>query len=422
MTLPPVADAATLRALLEAVARAADPTRVTAEFCRRTLPHAPMLRVLSIGKAGVSMARAAAAVFGDRMTDGLVVAPEAQAACFAHTRGIALPSDHPLPTERSLAAADAVERFVTEGDEPLVVLLSGGGSAMTVRPAPGIPLAALRAVADALMRAGATIDELNAVRKHLDHAKGGALALVARGRPTTVGVLSDVIGDRLDVISSGPFAPDPHTFADAHAVLRRYAVSISEVDDAIAQGLAGHRPETPKPRDPRLAAVTHEILASNASVANAAADALRGIGLRPEIRIELRGEARQWGEIAAAALHAGADAIVLGGESVVRSVPSGALGGPVQEAVLAAAQALRHATGWLVVGFATDGIDGPTDAAGAALDPALLHAVPEPAAALTSHNTHNALAAADALIRTGPTGTNLNDVLIALRTTAQPAT
>jgi hydroxypyruvate reductase len=418
--LPGVRDAGVLRAVLDAVAGAADPSRVTDAFCRRIDPTKGALRVLAVGKAGVTMARAAAGVFGDRLSAGLVVGPEAHTVGLALPRWAAMASDHPLPTERSVAAADAVARFVAAGDERLIVLISGGGSAMTVSPAPGVPLAALRAAADAMMRAGASIDELNAVRKHLDLTKGGGLALAARGRETAVGVLSDVMGDRLDVISSGPFAPDPTTFADAAAVLSRYRVCIPDVDTAIAEGLAGHRPETPKPGDARLASVTHEILASNATVARAAAASLRARGLAPEVRLELRGEAREWGGLAAEALRSGVEAIVLGGESVVRGVPPGARGGPVQEAVLTAGLALRDLPGWLVIGFATDGIDGPTDAAGAALDPMLLAAVPGAASALTGHNSHPALEAAGALIRTGPTGTNLNDVLVAIR--SRPAT
>ncbi|MEO1584606.1 MAG: DUF4147 domain-containing protein [Planctomycetota bacterium] len=423
--LPVFARDDALARALAAIAAASDPSAATAMFCRGVFPESPLVRVLSIGKAGVTMMRAGLGVMGARVSAGLVVAPEESARGFTSEArtfpgGAAgsvrvLASDHPLPTARSEAAADEALRFVAEGDEPLVVLLSGGGSAMVAKPVEGVSLEDLRGVADALMRSGATIDELNTVRKHLDRAKGGRLGVASRGRPVAVGVVSDVLGDRLDVISSGPFAADPSTLADAAAVLRRHAVRVPSVDSAIERA-AG---ETPKLGDARLSSISHTVLASNGLVARSAAESLRSDPELCEAGIELHegvaGDARSWGERVADRLRGGRGAVVLGGESVVSDVPAGSVGGPVQEAVLTAGDALRGVRGWAVLGIATDGIDGPTDAAGAVLTGRALPAAEACARAMASHDSHPLLDSAGALLRTGPTGTNLNDILIGIR-------
>ncbi|MEL6795590.1 MAG: DUF4147 domain-containing protein [Planctomycetota bacterium] len=402
--------------ILDAMRKAADPSAVTRSFCERVFLLHDHVRVLSVGKAGVTMMQAGLEVFGDRVSAGLAIAPEEQ--CVIHSpdpRVRYAPSDHPLPTERSVAAAEAMLSFVGEGDEPLVVLLSGGGSAMTAKPADGVSLDDLRAVADGLMRAGATIDELNCVRKHLDLAKGGRVGVATNGRMVAVGVMSDVLGDRLDVISSGPFVGDGSTFAEASRVLDRTRVRVPGVDAVIDRGAAGKIKETPKPADKRLAAIVHEVLASNSIVARAAADAVEGVGVETELRTGQSGEASAWSAAVAERLRAGPGAMVLGGESVVSDVPRDSEGGPVQEAVLAAGHALRDVPDWLVIGYATDGVDGPTDAAGAVLTPGMLPEARRCERALSRHRSYRALRRADALINTGPTGTNLNDVLIGIR-------
>ena len=405
-----------LQEVLAAVRAAADPSAATHAFCERVFPRQGRLRVLAIGKAGVTMMRAGLETLGDRVAAGLVVAPEAQCGLMQRDARIAvMASDHPLPTMRSVEAANAVLDFVSTGSDPLVVLLSGGGSAMVVRPVDGVSLDELRTLADGLMRAGATIDELNCVRKHLDEAKGGRIGLATGGRPVAVGVISDVLGDRLDVISSGPFVGDASTFGDAGAVLDRAGVRVSAVDRVIERGAAGAIAETPKPGDARLAAITHEVLASNASVARAAAVVAEQLGVRVELLSGQSGESRVWGARVAERLRAGTGAVVLGGESVVSGVPEGSVGGPVQEAVLAAGHALREVPGWMVIGIATDGVDGPTDAAGAWLTPERLPAAERCEAALAAHSSYALLDRAGVLIRTGPSGSNLNDVVVGIR-------
>ncbi|MEL7484224.1 MAG: DUF4147 domain-containing protein [Planctomycetota bacterium] len=402
--------------ILDTMRRAADPSAMTREFCGRVFPDDEAVRVLAVGKAGATMMRAGLDMLGSRVSAGVVIAPEEQCEVFDPVRGVrVMPSDHPLPTERSVAAAEALLSFVAEGEEPLIVLLSGGGSAMTVAPIEGVSLDDLRSIADGLMRAGATIDELNCVRKHLDLAKGGRVGLATNGRPVAVGVISDVMGDRLDVISSGPFVGDASTFAEARHVLDRTGVSVSMVNAVIEAGEGGLIEETPKPGDERLAAIMHEVLASNVIVTQAAAAEIERLGMPVEPHLAQAGEAGDWGVRVADRLKRGAGAIVLGGECVVSGVSKGSLGGPMQEAVLAAGHALRDVPGWLVIGYATDGVDGPTPAAGAVLTPESLPNAKRCAAALKAHNSFSTLAQPHALINGAPTGTNLNDVLIGIR-------
>ncbi|MEM9661563.1 MAG: DUF4147 domain-containing protein [Planctomycetota bacterium] len=402
--------------ILDAMRQAADPSAVTRSFCERIFLLHDHVRVLSVGKAGVTMMQAGLDVFDDRVSAGLAIAPEEQ--CVIHSPDARVryaPSDHPLPTERSVAAAEAMLSFVGDGDEPLVVLLSGGGSAMVTNPADGVSIDDLRSVADGLMRAGATIDELNCVRKHLDLAKGGHVGVATNGRPVMVGVISDVLGDRLDVISSGPFVGDASVFADARRVLDRWGVRVAAVDGVIGRGREGAVEETPKPGDLRLSGIRHEVLASNTIVAKAAALEIER-GITPvEVHAAQAGQAAEWGGMVAERLKTGVGAIVLGGEPVVSGVPRGSGGGPMQEAVLAAGHALHDTPGWLVIGYATDGVDGPTGAAGAVLTPESVPDAQRCEAALRSHNSFPVLADAGAILKGGPTGTNLNDVLIGIR-------
>lgn len=404
--------------ILRAIRSAADPTRATQDFCNRSLDKLGSLRVLCIGKAAVTMHCSAVACLGTRISASLVVAPEAtipEQGIDAST--VMLPSDHPFPTARSVHAAESVITFLREGDEPMVVLLSGGGSAMVSLPAEGITIDDMKSVSSTLMRAGATIHELNTVRKHLDRTKGGWLGVSGAHREIHVGVLSDVIGDRIDVISSGPFAADPSTYEDAADVLNHHAVSIAAVDRAIASGRAGLLPETPKPGDPRLDRITHAVLSSNSRVVDAASDTISSIGFS-NVRVlnSQTGSASDWARLIYDALCTGAESIILGGESTVSGVPESGKGGPVQAVVLEAAILLQACTEpWMVLGLATDGIDGPTDAAGAVLDFSCKPNLESWKSLLEQHRSYDALDAVDALIRTGPTGTNMNDIVIGLK-------
>ena len=415
-----------VHAILRAVLEAADPARAVDRSLQATPIPAGPVALLALGKAATGMAAAAIERLGPRIVGGVVVGVPEHIARF-DPAGLpirALPADHPLPTARNVTAAEVLlaEAGAVGPDTTALVLISGGGSAQLTLPAGDLTLEDIRAVTNALLRAGASIDELNAVRKHLDRLKGGQLAraLSGAGRVEAL-VLSDVLGDRLDVISSGPTAPDPTTYAQAIEVLTRRGVTPPDrVLTHLQAGAHGRVPETPKPGDPACERVRHRVIANNAAAVAAAADALRGQGWSVQTRTGVTGEAAEAGRALARDLAQGPPrSIVWGGETTVRVGDAPGVGGRNQELALAAAVALEGQDGVLVMSLGTDGVDGPTDAAGAVVTGqtagAMRRAGVDPARALARHDAHPALDAAGALLRTGPTGTNVNDITVGLR-------
>lgn len=382
--------------------------------------------VLGAGKASGVMASAAEEILGGLVAGGLVIVKDGHR---TSTRRVELAeAAHPVPDARSV---DSTVRLVEVGrtataDDLVLCLLSGGGSALLTWPAEGVTLADLQATTDVLLRSGATIHELNAVRKHLDRVKGGALARMLGPAPILTLALSDVVGDDLTVIASGPTAPDPTTFADACAVLDRlglWATVPTAVATRLRRGTGGELPDTPKPGDPVLARVHHVIVGSNAQAASAAVSRAGELGLRADVlSTAQQGEARDLG---ASLARLGRDlqsgrgplappaCLILGGETTVTVRGSGR-GGRNQEAALAAAIGLDGVPGVAVACLATDGGDGPTDAAGALVDGttvARAEARSLDAQALLERNDSYAFFSAlgDHLV-TGPTGTNVADL------------
>jgi len=381
------------------------------------------LVVLAAGKAAAAMAAAVEAVAGDRVASGLAVTKDG---CGAALRQVALrTAGHPVPDARSEAAAREVLALV-EAAAPgdlLLVLLSGGASSLLACPAQGLALEDLAEATRLLLAAGADIEETNAVRKHLSALSGGWLARRARPRRIEVLALSDVPGDRLDVIGSGPFAADPTTYADALAALRRRGAldGLPErVRAHLQAGLRGERGETPKPGDPDLARVRHTLLATNRTAALAAGAAAERAGLRT-VTLDgvLSGEARD----AAAALVARAHAararapvcLVAGGETTV-TVRGTGLGGRSQELALAAAVDLDGGPPTALLAAGTDGNDGPTQAAGAYADERTLararRAGLDARTALAANDSHPFFRAEGGLFVTGPTRTNVMDLAL----------
>ncbi len=384
------------------------------------------------------MAAAASGLLGDRVRAGLVVTLEGDPPwrrsperCAGRVRH--LPADHPLPTARNVDAAREVVRLVKglTRTDTLVFLLSGGASAMLTLPAAGLELDDLRAASDALMKAGATIGELNCVRKHCEVLKGGGLARLAaaRGAPVVSLILSDVVGDEVGVIGSGPTAPDDTTYADALRVLESRGVvhASSRVTDHLRRGAAGETYETVKAGDACLSRVRNVIVANNQIAVDAAAAELSRQGFEVvERRTRVEGEAADVGRALAARLRelaarasARPRAVVWGGETTVTVRGEPGVGGRNQELALAAAVALEGSPRSGVLALATDGVDGPTDAAGAAVSgetvPAARRAGMDPAVFLARHDSHAFFAQLDGgsgLVRTGPTGTNVNDVMV----------
>jgi glycerate-2-kinase len=389
---------------------------------------APLV-VLAVGKAAAGMAAALEAVAGARIAGGLVVTAPGHGAALRH---LALrEAAHPVPDARSqVAAVEALDLVASAPAEAvLLVLLSGGASSLLAGPAPGLSLDDLARTTAVLLGAGCDIEEQNAVRKHLSAVSGGRLGRAARSRRIEVLAVSDVPGDRLDVIGSGPFEPDPTTYADALAAVTRRALRAElpgRVIEHLEAGVRGEREETPKPGDPALARVRTRLLATNRTAIDAACAAARARGLEATcLTSALAGEARRAGRRIAAVARAAVGAraaggrrgrcLVAGGETVV-TVRGGGRGGRSQELALAAALELDGLPRVALLAAGTDGRDGPTDAAGAHADggtAARGRALGlDPAAALEDNDSHGFFAAEGGLFRIGPTGTNVMDLVL----------
>ncbi len=399
----------------------------------RTYDLATVERVFVVGggKAATPMVAALAEVLGDRLTRAVAVTK------YGHVGPGDLPdgrvrlleASHPVPDEAGVRGAQEIARLLADTTEQDLVLcaISGGGSALLVSPAPGLTLADLQAVTDLLLRSGATIVELNAVRKHCSRIKGGGLARMAAPAPIVSLILSDVVGDPLDVIASGPTAPDPTTFADAWAVLERYGLVDRAPPAVVARlraGMAGEVPETPKPGDPLFERVQNVIVASNRLAAEAAVETARELGFHALLlSTYVEGEAREVARVAAALAKevvrygrpvARPACLVWGGETTV-TVRGKGKGGRNQELALAAALALEGWPDVVFVALATDGTDGPTDAAGAIATGETVRRARalglDPLAHLADNDAYPFFQALGDLILTGPTQTNVNDLL-----------
>jgi glycerate 2-kinase len=388
-------------------------------------PCPERVRVYGCGKASGAMALAVEGVLGERIVDGLVVVKDGYT---APTRRIRLAeAGHPVPDARGeTAALEIVERVrAARADDLVLFLVSGGGSALTPAPAPPVTLAEKQETTRLLLGAGATINELNAVRKHLSLLKGGQLARAAAPAAVVSLVLSDVVGDPLDVIASGPTAPDRSTFAEALAVLDRKGVA-ARVPAAVRERLtagAEHRiDETPKPGDRLFERVRNVVIGNNALVVDAAAAEARRLGYRAELLTRsLQGEAREVARelvARARALPAGT-CLIAGGETTV-TVRGRGRGGRCQEFALAGALELRPDDALLLLAAGTDGTDGPTDAAGGLADAGTVkrgeRAGRSARAALDDNDAYTFLSEAGDLLRSGPTNTNLLDLYLLLKT------
>ncbi|MEF8841514.1 MAG: DUF4147 domain-containing protein [Haloarculaceae archaeon] len=379
--------------------------------------------VLGGGKAAGGLARALEELLGDRIDGGAVVldAPADLDRVEVHVGG------HPVPDEGSVAGARRLLELARTADERTLVLapITGGGSALLAAPAEGISLADLRAVTESLLASGASIDELNAVRKHCSAIKGGGLARAA-GDATVVGLLvSDVVGDDPAVVASGPTAPDPSTFADARAVLDRYGIDPPDaIRERIDRGVAGEFEETADPDDPVFGRVSNQVLVGGHTAIEGAREVAeeRGYGA-VLLSARLRGEAVEAGLAHVAVAEEAVDTgepveppgvVLSGGETTVTLGDDPGEGGPNQELALRAAIELPE--GAVLASVDTDGRDGGSDAAGALVDASTVESGPggDDAArdALARHDAAPFLEARGALLRSGRTGTNVNDLRV----------
>jgi hydroxypyruvate reductase len=441
-----VADLADLRRsarrILDAAIAAGDAGRLTRRALHREGPHLLVgdrtldlgrvrrVVVVGAGKASGTMAEAAEAVLAGVPVEGLVAVKERHGPARGRIRVVE--AGHPIPDARGEAAAKEILRLAQGAgpDDLVLCLISGGGSALTPSPVSGVSLAEKQAVTRLLLECGATINELNAVRKHLSRLKGGQLARAAHPAPVVALLLSDVIGDPLDVIASGPSAPDPTTYADALAILDRFGLRARvppTVRAHLEAGARGEVKDTPKPGDPVLADVTNVVIGNNGLVVDAAVEEARRLGLAPCLLTRsLQGEAREVARVFAAILdevaRRGAPVgrpacLIAGGETTVTVRGRGA-GGRCQEFALALAPALATMRDVVILAAGTDGSDGSTDAAGAVVDPTTLERARrkglDPRRALAENDSHSFFAVLDDLVVTGPTGSNLMDVYLGL--------
>ncbi len=385
--------------------------------------------LVGAGKAGLPMARAAIDVLGERVSGGVIIVKEGYAGSGSSLPGITLlEAGHPLPDERGMQATRQLIA-VLEGAGPrdwVLCLLSGGGSALLTAPASGVSLADLQRLTAALLACGASIHEINALRKHVDTIKGGGLARMAAPAQVTALILSDVVGDPLDVIASGPTVPDTSTFAGAWDILRRYDI-LDQTPPAIRarleQGLRGALPETPKPGDALFERVQNHIVCSNyqaaqAGLAQAAAEGWQTLLLTTFLQGEARQAGRMLGAVARQVARTGQPlarpfCLVAGGETTVTLRGDG-LGGRNQELALGAVSELDGLPGMILAALATDGGDGPTDAAGAVVTGETLARARasglDPQGFLARNDAYHFFAPLGDLLLTGPTLTNVNDL------------
>ena len=396
--------------------------------------HYPFARwrravVIGAGKASAPMAAAVEDVLGGGLPiEGSVTVRYGHT---APTRDVRIrEAGHPMPDAAGVSSTRAIADLLETVDEGdlVICVISGGGSALLTLPAEGISLGDLQQTTDALLRSGATINEVNVVRKHLDAVKGGGLARLAAPAQLITLVLSDVVGNPLDAIASGPTVPDTSTFSAACAVFDRYALwdrVPSSVAERLREGTAGRLVDTPKPGDPLFARSQSVIVGSNLLACEAAAHAASLAGFNTLVLTTcVEGEAREAGRVLAAILRE-VDAsghplerpacVVAGGETTV-TVRGNGRGGRNQELALAAAFALRGLNEVLLASVGTDGSDGPTDAAGAWVDGSTLDRAAalglDPSAALANNDSYAFFDASGSLIRTGPTNTNVNDLYL----------
>lgn len=412
-------------AILKAAIGAADPSSAvsSALAARRDLNRYERIFVVGAGKAGGNMARAAEKALGKRIHAGCVNVKEGDP---AKTRRIELrPCGHPVPDERGHEGAREIMRLCSEaGERDLVIcLLSGGASALTPAPAPPITLAEKQALTKLLLESGANIHELNAVRKHISMLKGGQLARLAAPARVLSLILSDVVGDDLDVIGSGPTAPDSSTFQTAMAVLDKYGLR-KRVPASVRERLESGREETPKAGELLFRNVENIIVGSNQKSLEAAGVEARRLGyktmiLASTIQGETKDVARMHAAIGRQIRAEGQPlsppaCVISGGETTV-TIRGRGKGGRNQEFALAAAIDIAGLKNTLIISVGTDGTDGPTDAAGAiATGDTLKRSQVDAARALAENDAYPFFASLKDLVITGPTGTNVMDLHLIL--------
>jgi hydroxypyruvate reductase len=425
------ADAETiLRAAIDAV----DPERLVIRAMKshkKSIPTGGKVWVAGFGKAVIPMARGLHRSLGDRVEGGVLIAPPSTQAYIAPQYEI-FRGGHPVPDQGGVAGACAIRQMAREaGDDDLMIcLVSGGGSALLTLPPENLPLEDIQIVTELLTSTGVEITEINCVRKHLDALKGGQLARETAPARVLSLVLSDVVDNPVDVVASGPVSPDPTSFADAVAVLKRYGLWQKVPLAArgyLDRGLCGEIDDTPEKNDPMFLRTTCVVVGDGNTAARGACAEAERLGFESQLLTStLSGEASEAGSFlaeTARVLRASQSpdrpptCIVTTGETTVRRRGDGQ-GGRNQELALGAALKIDRMDGVLIASMGTDGFDGPTDAAGATVTgstvPRAVEAGIDCEAALASNDPYSVFHALDDLIVSGPTETNVADIQIIL--------
>ncbi len=435
-----------LHAIIDAALRAVNPSVAVKNTLRRdgnflycgdavyNLDAIARITVTGFGKAGAPMAHAVHSLLADRISAGVVIVK------YGHTLPAntdippitILEAGHPVPDANGVRHTRQLIHLLenTRSTDLILTLISGGGSALLVQPVTGVSLADVQSLTTELLKAGAPITAINTVRKHLSQVKGGQLAKLAHPTRIISLILSDVGGDPLDIIASGPTAPDPGTFADAIAALKKYglwAKAPRAITDFFRDGAAGVHPETPKPGDAIFARVQNEIIANNRTAVNAAADAARGRGFSVTVHPDfVEGDVHtvaQWLAEKTRQLRKKVDAdgkpaaFIFGGEPTV-TVRGNGLGGRNTELALATALNIAELPRVRVACVATDGNDGPTDAAGAIISGETIALAAKlglnAATFLQNNDSYHFFETNGELLKTGATNTNVNDIVVVL--------
>lgn len=398
------------------------------------------LIVTGFGKAAYNMAKAMEDNLGDLIDTGILITK------YGHTRDSRskiqdskffslkpstfnlFEAGHPVPDENGLKGTEKIIKILKNADKNTLVvcLISGGGSALLVSPYEGISFKEKQKITQLLLKAGADINEVNAVRKHISKVKGGRLAEIAYPAKMISLILSDVIGDRLDVIASGPTSPDKTTYNDALRILEKYRLidkAPESIIGVLQKGAEGLINETPKERNKIFANVENIIIGSNKKALAAAKEKAESLGLQTEIiSSEITGEARDVGKWLANIAHSKRsnrsnrlNCLISGGETTV-TVKGNGIGGRNMELALAFAMEIEGIGCITLLSAGTDGTDGPTDAAGAIVDGATVKKARaiglNPEEYLNNNDSYNFFKNIDELLVTGPTGTNVMDIQI----------
>jgi glycerate 2-kinase len=386
------------------------------------------LKVIAFGKAACQMAKAVEDHVAHFPDDGIVITKYGHCPPGWQSRKIrVVEAGHPVPDENGLHGTEDIISLLESVDKNTLVvcLISGGGSALLVAPYEGISLPEKQKATELLLRSGADISELNTVRKHISRVKGGRLAEIAYPAHLFSLIISDVIGDRLDVIASGPTSPDTTTYKDATEVLKKYKL-LDEVPQSVSnvllKGVRGLLPETPKENNTLFKEVRNIIIGSNSSALDAAKRKAVSMGFTTEIiSSEIAGEAREAGKwLAHKALevqrggHSGGPACLISGGETTVSVKGNGTGGRNMELALAFALEIEGIGGVTLLSAGSDGTDGPTDAAGAIADGQTIEKAKkaglDPRRYLEDNDSYHFFEAIDGLFVTGPTGTNVMDI------------